>query len=59
MADGGPVLLDLSGSSSTGSMSNLEWFGLIAFLGTILFCAAQAAVAPRRTFCAEKNEKTR
>ena len=44
------------GGGSSGSASAewgaATWISLIAFVGTILFCAVQAAVNPRRTFCA-------
>lgn len=43
------------GGLSLGSGGNVELLALVAFVGTILFCAVQAMVAPRRTFCAEQQ----
>jgi len=32
----------------------LQWVALLAFVGAAGFCAVQAAVAPRRTFCSQQ-----
>ena len=61
MSEGPPaVILDaasFSTSFSQGFFSEpilfVEWLAVFAFFGTIIFCAVQAAVAPRKTFCAE------
>ena len=54
------VILDV-GPSSAASFDVLpegtaEIIALVAFVGTIIFCAVQACLAPRKTFCAEKME---
>ena len=36
------------------SLSHMELVALVCFVGIICFCAVQAVVAPRRTFCSQK-----
>ena len=40
--------------ASGGSLTNFDAIALLCFLGTIVFCAVQACLAPRKTFCAER-----
>jgi hypothetical protein len=44
---------DAGDTSIIPAFSLLEWVAFFAFFGTIIFCATQAVISPRRTFCAE------
>jgi ABC-type xylose transport system permease subunit len=47
-------LLDLGDAAASSSGFELEWIALAAFVGITAFCALQAVVAPRRTFCSQE-----
>ncbi|KAL1527004.1 hypothetical protein AB1Y20_015692 [Prymnesium parvum] len=46
-------------SSIWASLSPMEWISILAFMGTVCFCALQALLRPRRTFCAEQMSEPR
>jgi len=43
------------GGAASSSLDMATLLALIAFVGVVVFCAAQALWNPRRTFCAEQN----
>ena len=36
------------------AFSQFDTIALFCFVGTVVFCAVQACLAPRKTFCAER-----
>jgi hypothetical protein len=48
--------LDLGDTAATSS--GLELIALAAFVGITVFCALQALIAPRRTFCSQEIKAT-
>ncbi len=52
--EGGGVLIDVAPSNKGHDAWTIV--ALVAFVGTAIFCACQAILAPRRTFCSQKME---
>ncbi len=50
----GPILSSDDFGVGSASSGTVEWAALVVFVGIVVFCAVQAIVMPRRTFCAEK-----
>ena len=49
-----PVFKESDFSTRSSDLDVTTAVALVAFMGTLVFCAVQAIIAPRRTFCSMK-----